>query len=1381
MAYLLSSSFTYTPDVVDLEAMNITEIFPEASSFDFDVTGSYNHSYSDSISGIPLSQQALWDDGQWSVPQTANASRIYPGPSAFSSLNNSANNSVNHGHLSSRHLHVPPPLQHGRLPHHPQRSLSHLHGPPHRGDYEYSENEHNGNNSGHHSFDEYEESSIQQGWADETRDHNGLMLLNDKEHQDEQHRLFLQDIGELSNVSHGDSISLFAKLADESDLSCDLFKEELGADDTADQSRIQIEQFPGSNPSDNPPLRFNNPNGMDNQGNAIGNEIFSQEFMASLKAPLVVQPPPQLESATNPNFLEGLHTIAALPVVADEDIRGMIRNAHEGSERNEGREAYERARRSFLDSLKIADPITTPHKFAPQPLPILWNEPKIRSKALPSFELKDYKEVAKATLPMLPARTLAKTLTSGPMAPFNNIKRDSLSFSPTNTHSIPNSALSSPLSSIGTSPPTDMKSEAMSTIKTPTAATYSANAEYQQKQDMNERSRRQSTIHNPHLAFDPTITPAERAARAKTQVDELEDEDMQAGSIRRGSLRGSAARKRPSLHQDIFLQEQSQNSEGQEGAEQKQQRQEAYISDEEPKLQSHQALIDEAINTRRGSRPLSVNILPESLTSVNNHAIHQEALNNERARRLSEEEVGGAVVSGGPNNNNDNNNSRVVPGSLSLGHAAGTRYVRSGSNVSNGSSAATISPTTPTGMNPYGTLPGRTPRQASQRPSVTGLSNVYTKPQQPDMTDEDDRLMFVASSGLAQALATLVPAQPPALSKLQTATSTLSRNGSRSSPPGSGLRRPGFTSQEIDFQKMGNSATPSPTDYNDELYRSERDDQQTPRNSYGRQQGSADRNVPEWHDDEEDQQQQQSRRFQSHQPQQQKTAGDVPTRRPSSEQLKEQHNIQRLRVQQQAREEVYGRGNGRGYEDEEELADEFQNRYTSGNTNNRQSVIQQRNSTLSPTRDYFSPATRSGAGHLRSSPPMPMPSSSTAVSMGAQSRYSEHYRRPSKDIHSLMPAPRISPPLGAMLTNPNNRMTMSSASSSNLTAGIGSGIAPRRSISNLTGSIVPSAGLMSSRRSSNNSTGSNSSMYGSAAGMSLHGRSASSGSAGNSSIGTSSRTSMYSTTGLGPQAPTAVGAGGGRGFSVSDGNLAGAAARRPLSTIVSPPKRVSGSFGPSAPGMGPGPGPVPAFSGPGLRTSASSSSLTSNSEYARVFAPPRSNVASNGNPYGGSGPGGYGGNAYGANNSRGQYINNDTDMYGLRPEVPTRQSSLQGVGALAGGPMGQRNSIAALRSGNGGMMSSPSMASMSSPLQLRRATSVNVGGGLSGSGGAGMAGAGYNPNGGSVSLGRNSGPMAQRQQYQYQQQQPQQQQYQYQPSQPQQPHQYQRTSMYTHH
>ncbi|KAF9902649.1 hypothetical protein BX616_001861, partial [Lobosporangium transversale] len=200
MAYTLSSSFTYTPDVVDFDAMNITETFPEASSFSFELSGSYNHSYSDSISGIPLAQQALWDDGQLSVPPTVESSRIYHPSSGLSSLNNSANNSINLGYPASRQFLAPPAV------HHP-RTRTQFQGSPLKDEYA-------GSGSGSDQQSEgYDDSSLQNSWVDDTRDHNGIMLLNDREHKDEQHLLFLQEMAS-ANLSRGDSISLFAKLGD---------------------------------------------------------------------------------------------------------------------------------------------------------------------------------------------------------------------------------------------------------------------------------------------------------------------------------------------------------------------------------------------------------------------------------------------------------------------------------------------------------------------------------------------------------------------------------------------------------------------------------------------------------------------------------------------------------------------------------------------------------------------------------------------------------------------------------------------------------------------------------------------------------------------------------------------------------------------------------------------------------------------------------------------------------------------------------------------------------------------------------------------------------------------------------------------------------------
>ncbi|KAF9112257.1 hypothetical protein BGX27_003730 [Mortierella sp. AM989] len=1301
MAYTMSSSFTYAPDVVDFDAMNITETFPEASSFSFELSGSYNHSYSDSISGIPLAQQAIWDE---SIHHTVNSSRVFAHSSAMSSLNNSANNSMSSGQPPSRHLLMPPPQYgHHRLLAQHHSSLAQHHSSPLKGEYPYSENDDGSEDNASHRFDEYEESSLQNSWIDDTRDQNGIMLLNDKEHQDEQHLLFLQDIGASANLSHGDSISLFAKLADESNLSCDLFKEELGADETRDHSRLQ-EQFSGS--LDNPLLRTS---GLNNNGRAIENEIFDKEFMASLRTPLVQQPPPPLESS-NRNILDGLHTISA-PKFMDQDTPKQ-----DGSEHRGGNEAYKHALKSFYDSLKVADPIKTPHKFAPQPLPILWNEPKIRSKGLPSFNLADYKDKAKAALAVKGTNPFVDAVV-------NSSKRDSHSSSPTTTHSVPNSSHSSPLSSAGASPPLDIKARISSTPKTPTASTYIGNSEnlqhdrdigtQQQKQVISPTSGRirRPTVSNPHLAFDPTIAPSERvdetksakgtlerrsalqqAVRSKAHQDDQEDGDVEifrrsmpptVGAERQGSisgasveatggLRGSAVRKRRSLHQDLFLQEQSEDNGGNDGGEQQQRRQDQDIFDGE------QQELDGSIN-RRGSR-----LLPESLTSVKNHAIHQETTNLERARRLSEEENAAASK---------------ISETLSLGRVAGARYSRSSSNGSG--SAAQVSPTTPTTSNPYGTLTGRTPKQSIQRLSISGMNGIYTKPQ-----DQDE-------------------AQNLGQSKLPSPPVTISRNGIRSSPPNAqqGVRRPGFASQEMDFQRAPRLHSPADYDDDDDFYHAERDDQQLPRAMHHQQ--NMDREVPEWQEEEE-----QQRRYQS--PQQQSKFRDSPplVRRTSSDLQKEQHNLQRLRIQQQAREEVYGRGYGNGYADDPEFIDEFQSR-----PNKQLGGVQQRAAQPSPTRDYFSSTTKSGNGVMRNSPPVQ-----------SQTRYSEHYRRQSRDGHSLLPASRVSPPLNGI---PTTRAPSANSMNSIYNAGTS-----RRSLSDGRGSIVSSA---SSRRLSNAATV-GSSGYGSAlptvgsystgnnGGMapstSLHGRSVSTGSA----LGNGQRTSLYA-----PSAGMSTAQAGGRGgFSIPDVNPSSIAPRRSMSNMIQPTSTIRRSSG----GYGAGPTSAPASSGiRGSNFGAPAASPTL--EYARVFVPPRQSVSNNG--YGGAS------NNYsnGSNiNSRSQNLN-DHDMYSYKPEVPTRYSSL---GSGNTNTLGHRSSIATLRNsggniGNGGsgmlshssssslMSSPPNIPSTSSSSHLRRASSMSVNA----------------PNGPS-SLGRNSGLMAHRQQQSQYQQPPMQQ--------------YQRTSIY---
>ncbi|KAF9573816.1 hypothetical protein EC968_007887 [Mortierella alpina] len=1322
---LSSSSFHYTPEVVDLEAMNITEIFPEASSFSFDMSSSYNHSYSDSISGVPLAQQALWDDGQLSMSATQ---YHYQGS----------------------------PLKgdDGHLGHEDEQDQSH--------------------------YDEYNESSLQHGWIDETRDQNGILLLNDKEHQDEQHLMFLQDIGATANVSRGDSISLFAKLADESDLSCDLFKEEIDADETRDQSRLQFEYG-----TSKPGPRLNT---------GDGNAIFDQEFLASLRTPLFSQAPPPLESATKRSFFEGLHTISA-PSTEDDTVDSPQKNNQhsraEGSTDRQGKnDAYQEALKSFFDSLKIADPVKTPHKFAPQPLPILWNEPKIRSKALPSFDLADYKALAQPTATAAAARTISKTAVPNPSAHATSAtaatvampdKLGSLSSSPTNTHSIHTSSRSSPMSSLSTTPPTGIKASAptiLSTLSTPRAPTGrisptepdsrpgdNESESRQSKTDLSptsarERAKRRPTINNPHLAFDPTIPPSDRATaedmRAesrsakgtmvrrstlqqslKTAAHSDEQDDNSPESLmdpqptpalgeRQGSgsgvssstmpsgLKGPIIRKRRSLHQEMFQQNQAAGVEENPNGEQR---------DESPKGNEEE---DQQPPTgRKGPRPLSVNILPESLTSLNNHALHQESTNIERARRLSEEE--GASAS-------------RIPGTLSLGRAAGTRYGRSGSNASGGSAASQLSPTTPTIANPYGTLTGRTPvRQSSHRLSMSGLSGMYTRPQSQQQQHYAD--------------------EAPSPSKMQAPSSVRSRNGSRTSPPPTlqGLRRPGHATTAFESQFQKDSLQPSSAvEYNDDYARLEGDQyqlQSPSRPNYSRhQQDDMDRAAvqPEWneHDYEET-----SPRRTLALPQQVKTREPALTRRRSSaEQQREQHQLQRLRIQQQAREEVYGRGYGNGYADVDH--DPFMMDDYSGQSSQRfnqpfesQQQPQKRNSLHSPPRDYMSTTTSpvtptsatarglAAAAALRSSP------TRSPVTQQSSSRYSDHHRQQSRDGHTLMAAPRISPPLTAASTS-HARM-----SSGNYSNGTSVGLTPRRSVSNVGGgslgisaasrrlSTATNVGV-SSPTSSGYESGltSSSSIYNHGRGSNigggssaLHGRSVSSGSGygAANSITTSPRSSLYS-------ASSGAATGGGLVRSatsiITDGggsNNLHPPLRRAASTMIATPtsRRTSGTF--AAAGHSSASNIAPGYRASTLGHSAS----TASSEYARVFVPPRG-AATGGSSHG------YAGHHSNGRSSHGEdYYAQDT-YSNYRPDVPARQSSLShGVGS--------RGSLATPRSSNsssnsssgnnaflGASLASPTSTASSSS-HLRRASSMSVTGNVNGMGGSGGLG--------STSLGRSGG------------------------------------------
>ncbi|KAK3847003.1 MAG: hypothetical protein J3R72DRAFT_432896 [Linnemannia gamsii] len=399
-------------------------------------------------------------------------------------------------------------------------------------------------------------------------------------------------------------------------------------------------------------------------------------------------------------------------------------------------------------------------------------------------------------------------------------------------------------------------------------------------------------------------------------------------------------------------------------------------------------------------------------------------------------------------------------------------------------------------------------------------------------------------------------------------------------------------------------------------------------------------------------------------------------------------------------------------------------------------------------RDYLSAnaTTPKAAGFMhqqqsRYSPTMPSSTLPLTSSVGHAPRTSEHYRRQSKDGYSLMSAPRISPPLTGLPT----------ASARTPSGGSGNSLAnPRRSFSQgLSGSST-----LPSRRLSTavNVDGLGGSGVGSVG--SLHGRSGSSGSLQRSTSSIyASQQQPLSTAGAGPRVSAVPSA-------YSDGNLNSSvgvgSGRRVVSTMMS--------------GAGGG-GGLPQSS----RRSASESmgvnpraSANANSEYARVFVPPRSSIVA----------GGGGGSQY-----------QQQDAYTYRPEVPLRQSSL-GAGGMAtastGGGLNSRNSLASLRgsTGNGGSSSSLQGLSggSSSASQLRRAASMNVapgGGGPHGLG-IGMGGGGGGGLGGTGSLGRANGLMSAasasaRQSYQSPMQQQQQQQQMQMPQQ-----RYQRTSMYAH-
>ncbi|KAF9137069.1 hypothetical protein BG015_002854 [Linnemannia schmuckeri] len=1469
MNYTLSSSFNYTPDVVDIEAMNITDMFPEQSSFSFDMS----NSYSDSISGIPLAQQALWDDGQLTLP---NSSRVFNS----SSLSSSVNSSINYGHPQqqqqhqSQHLRVPSSSSHhGRHHHQPHPLSQQYQGSPLRGDGGYLGGSQDDEDDG--GYDVHgDESSGHLAWMDDTKDQQGIMLhYNDQERRDEQHLQFLQDIG-AGSVSRGDSISLFDELNDASELSCDLFKEQIDIDETRDQSRLPFEHH-----------TLNTHSQSNNAGGHLENEIFDREFMASLNAPPPSSFSPMDSSAfNNPqsniirrnpnNILDGLHSIPVPVLDHDESIHlGQRKHGsrYDGSERSGTGETYQRALKSFFDSLKVADPIKTPHKFAPQPLPILWNEPKIRPKNLPSFNLADYKDVAKATMPLgtptsLPPfkstttangtdGTAFKSAATGLSNGLNgNTNRDSFSSSPTNTHSMPNSAHSSPLSSISTSPPTaGIRSKMpLADPKTPTPTTYTSKLTYSPMQDKEPespqqqqlspttgeqrvRSKRRSTILNPHLAFDPTIPPAERAAadevttpstprgtlerrstlqqavrpKVSASEDPKSDEDtgangqqpQQQGTIGKASpttisgFRGPVVRKRRSLHQDMFINDDGQGADcKQADQEQQQHYPKEDFFDGAQGQQQHQ---DEAL-AHRSSRPQSMNILPESLTSVNNHAFHQEEIAKvervERARRLSEEERHAE------NSPNDvaptspsasalttasvvNPASSRIPAALTLGRAAGARFGRSGSGSAG--SLAQMSPTTPTASNPYGSLNGRTGAGAAAAAVAAGGAGSRLANGAPHRLSLTGTTAAFARQQLDDAAAAASPSTPtqaqylPKLShSTTTTTTTLSRNGTRSSPPTSaGLRRPVFATQQDDYNGgSGGGALSLPTEQYDDYYRAEKEfqmqqQQQPPqppaRSSYIRQQQQKQQDLeqPEWYDNNDEEHQprripttpMKSSRTQLPLPPAPLSPLDQQQQQREQREQRDQKHLQRLRIQQQALEEVYGHGSGYGNtypDDQGGFVDDHrlssyqqqpqQSRYQSQSSprlhrdrddHYRSLVLTSPPSPLPPSpRDYLSATVttpKASSIHQphqqsRYSPPIPssalpsLISSSTAL----PPRTSEHYRRQSRDGYSLMSAPRISPPLTGLPTS-----SARIPSSSQLTN-------PRRSLSQgLSGSsTLPSRRLSTVANVGNDGLGGSS-----GGGIGLHGRSGSSGSL--------QRSNTYAA----PSLPSA----GGRGATgvpslYSDGNLPSlSGSRRPVSSMMSNGGGLPQSSRRSA----------SESLGSNLRTSINSTS-SSNSEYARVFNPNPPPPLRSSIPSASTG---------------GIHYQHQQDSYTYHPEVPLRQSSL---GAGGGGHLSSRSSIASLRSGSSNSLHGLSAGSgsgsiPSSASQLRRAASMNVSAAPTGLG-IGMGGG----VGGTASLGRVGGMMsagaaASRQSYQ-----PQQQQMHQQMQMPQQ--RYQRTSMYSH-
>jgi len=701
---------------------------------------------------------------------------------------------------------------------------------------------------------------------------------------------------------------------------------------------------------------------------------------------------------------------------------------------------------------------------------------------------------------------------------------------------------------------------------------------------------------------------------------------------------------------------------------------------------------------------MSANILPESLTSYNNHPSYQD----KEKKRSDEDEEGSPTTATAPASATTTTSAATSPtalrppGTLSLGRATGPRYVRSGSNssaTSSGTQQQQISPTTPTTVHPYATLSGRTPRPqqpGSARSSLSGISG-GTPGTRSSQQFHQQSLDNDAGAGVDE------HDVPPTLSRLTTshsAASTLSRSDSKLLSPGqrrSGLYAPAppaAQDREIDTSRshqqnprLSFSSSP-PTERYEDQYRPEsrEDHHQVPsrRNSYLRQRatsGDRDRETLDWQGDDDEEQL--PRRYSLQRPSLRDAA--MTLRRASTEFQKESlegRGHVRSRTQ-----DLYSRSSGYGDVDME-FDDEYPRgltRRTSSSSN--ASALTARFSPVSPMKDmkdYFSSAGRSGsgAGGL-SSPPVPVPSS-------AGSRFSEHHRRLSRD--GLVPTQRVSPPPSASATTAHHRLS-STSSLSGLSGLNGiSGVPSRRSASNVTGSsIIPPATVTNTRRLS--ISGGSGSGYG-------HGRSASS----SSLTGLGVTTTGAGAYGAGPKAGM-YSAGALDRYSMSD--------RRGLSISESsghhftPPPRVVPHRGSNS----------STGSGSGSRASSMSMGMGS-SEYTRGVAPP-SRASTGGLGYGG----------HSASNRSQQYAD-DYESYDFRPDVPTRHSSLGGTAIGRGGTSSLRSSVQSMSSGP-----------LPSSSQLRRATStsLNKGGPGGGMGGGAYGGAGGYGGNGTASLGRNSG------------------------------------------